>query len=62
MAAWTLMDIVQVAGVMLQLMMVGPDIQRIGGWYRVAWERVCAFCRRNRESNTSIAYVACAGC
>jgi hypothetical protein len=53
-----LMDTVQVVGVMLQLMMVGPDIRRIGGWYRGAWERACAFFRRNRESNASIAYVA----
>jgi hypothetical protein len=60
MAAWALMDIVQVVGIMLQLVMVGPDISRIGGWYRGAWERACAFFRRNRESNASIAHVACA--
>ena len=62
MAAWTLMDIVQVVGVILQLMMVGPDMQRIGAWYRGAWEIACALFQRNRESNASIAYVACAGC
>jgi hypothetical protein len=54
------MDIVQVVSVMLQLMMVGPDMQRIGGWYHVAWERACAFLRRNRKSDVSIARFACA--
>jgi hypothetical protein len=56
------MDIVQVVGVILQLMMVGPDMQRIGACYRGAWEIACALFQRSRESSASIAYVAYAGC
>jgi len=59
MAAWALMDIVQVVGVMLQLAVVGPDMSRISEWYRGAWARICAFFRRNSESNGTIVYVAC---
>jgi hypothetical protein len=58
--AVALMDIVQVAGFVLQIMRFGPDMQDTGEWYRGAWERVCAVFRRNRESNMSIAYIACA--
>ena len=57
MAALALMDIVQVVGVILQLTMVGPDMQRIGGWYRSAWERVRAFFRHGRESDAGLVYV-----
>jgi hypothetical protein len=53
MAAWALIDIVQAAGFMLQLMKVGPDMQLMSAWYRGAWERVRAFFRRNRKSNAS---------
>jgi hypothetical protein len=58
MAALALMDMVQVVGVILQLMMVGPDIERIGGWYRSAWERVRAFFRHGRKSDAGLVYVA----
>lgn len=44
------MDIVQVAGFVLQVMRFAPDVQDTGRWYRGAWERVCALFRRNRES------------
>jgi len=50
MAAWALMDIVQVLGFVLQLMTAGPDLQRMSAWYRSAWERIRAFFRRSGES------------
>ena len=49
MTAWALMDFVQVVGFVLQLMTAGADMQRIGEWYRGAWERISACFRRNRK-------------
>jgi hypothetical protein len=61
MAAWTFIDMVQVLGVVLQLTMVGPDMYRLGVWYRSALGRVFALFRRNRESNASMLDIAHGG-
>lgn len=50
--AW--MEIVQVVGVGLQLVMVGPNTQRASEWYSGAWVMVRAFFVRTRESNPTV--------